>query len=120
MTTADVPEVRAETMPPTTASADYQSGRWCGECRWAVVEEPPCCFTMQDVVPAALLAEHEQQIRAKVSDEECRACGHWRRHHDNEGCVLMLPTVESGFTEDQQCECPGFAILARGAQGGTR
>lgn len=23
---------------------DYASGRWCGECRWEVVEEPPCCY----------------------------------------------------------------------------
>ncbi|ANJ26804.1 hypothetical protein [Agromyces aureus] len=21
----------------------YQAGEWCGECRWGVVEDPPCC-----------------------------------------------------------------------------
>lgn len=23
---------------------DYDSGRWCGECRHGVVENPPCCW----------------------------------------------------------------------------
>lgn len=29
----------------TAAQRDYDSGRWCGECAHAVVEDPPCCFT---------------------------------------------------------------------------
>ncbi len=22
---------------------DYREGKWCGECRYGVVEDPPCC-----------------------------------------------------------------------------
>ncbi|WP_159600019.1 hypothetical protein [Agromyces humi] len=29
----------------------YQAGEWCGECRFGVVENPPCCTLPETHVP---------------------------------------------------------------------
>lgn len=33
------------------AQAAYDNGRWCGECRYGVVENPVCCYSTADVAP---------------------------------------------------------------------
>lgn len=38
----DVPQTLAEG-DRVAAQRDYHAGKWCGECRYGVVEDPPCC-----------------------------------------------------------------------------
>ena len=52
-----------------------------------------------------------------IVDEVCKLCGHFKVHHVDNSCTMML--IERGHDLVRPCRCPGFVLQGNEYAGGA-